>query len=114
MTDRPGVLIIDGSAEYRTVFTAILATQGYEVVQAHDASAAVEALALRSFAVILLDLKMPHNGIAFLDYLGQSMPQLLSRTIVFVPWVNRSIWGVMSKPFRPEDLMKTVSACALQ
>jgi CheY-like chemotaxis protein len=112
MPESPGVLVIDASAQYRSLISAVLTDRGYEVVQASDASAAVEQLGKRAFSVVLLDLKMPHNGIAFIDYLSEALPLVLARTIAFVPWVDRPIWGVLPKPFQMDELVKTVAACA--
>ena len=114
MSDHSGVLVIDGSSEYRTFVSALLTSRGYEVVQAADASAAVEALGRRNFAVILLDLKMPHDGVALIDYIGDAMPHLLRRTIALIPWQHRPIWGVLSKPLGPDDVTRSVAACAAQ
>lgn len=42
------------------------------------------------------------------------MPDVLQRTIAFVPWVDRPIFGVLAKPFQMDELVKTVTACAGQ
>ena len=112
MPESLGVLVIDGSAQYRSLISAVLVEHGYEVVQASDASSAVEQLGKRQFSVVLLDLKMPYNGIAFIDYLSDALPLVLARTIAFVPWIDRPIWGVLPKPFQVDELVKTVAACA--
>jgi len=114
MPDRPAILVIDASAEYRTLISATLTAKGYDVVKAADGPSAVEELKKRSFAVIMLDLKMPHNGISLIDYFAESMPDVLQRTIAFVPWVDRPIFGVLAKPFKMDELVKTVTACAAQ
>jgi len=114
MPENSGVLVIDGSSEYRTLISAVLVAQGHEVFEAADASEAVEQLGRREYVAILMDLKMPHDGVSLLDYLGASMPQVLARTIVFVPWVNKPIWGTLTKPFRVDALLNAVTACAAQ
>ncbi len=114
MPDRPGVLVIDASAEYRTLISATLSAKGYDVVKVADGPSAVEELKKRQFAVIMLDLKMPHNGISLIDYFAEAMPEVLRRTIAFVPWVNRPIFGVLAKPLQMDELVKAVTACAGQ
>jgi len=114
MPDHSGVLIVDESGEYRTLISAVLLAQGHEVFEAGDASEAVEQLGRRHYAAILIDLKMPHDGVSLLEYLGTAMPHVLARTIVFVPWVNKPIWGTLTKPFHVDALVKAVTACATQ
>ena len=114
MPESLAVIVIDGSAQYRSLISAVLVAQGYEVIQAADASSAVEHLGKRAFSAVLVDMKMPHNGVAFIDYLGEAMPHVLARTIAFLPWIDRPVWGVLPKPFEMDELVKTVAACASQ
>jgi DNA-binding response OmpR family regulator len=81
---------------------------------AGDAARAVEELTRGKYAVVLLDFKMPHDGVAMIDYLSENMPDILARTVVFIPAVNRPIWGVLPKPFEIQELVTTVNACARQ
>lgn len=57
---------------------------------------------------------MPHNGVAMIDYLSDAMPDVLARTIVFMPDVNRTIFGVLPKPVDPAALLLAVGQCASQ
>jgi CheY-like chemotaxis protein len=110
------VLVIDDSEESRTLVSVVLGRAGYRVTTAGDAAKAVEELKGDGdkFAVILLDFKMPHDGVAMIDYISDNLPDVLARTVVFIPAVNRPIWGVLPKPFNVDDLLATVNACATQ
>lgn len=114
MPEAQNVLVVDESPEYRALVSAVLSTQGYNVAQADDASSAIEQLGKREFSAVILDLKMPHNGVALIDYLGDTMPQVLLRTIAFVPWVDRPIWAVLPKPFKVDELVRSVAECCAQ
>jgi CheY-like chemotaxis protein len=113
MSDQRGqhVLVIDDNEAARTTAAAVLKTAGYKVTVAGDSAGAVEQLAKNHYAVILLDFKMPHDGVAMIDYMSENLPDLLARTVVFVPAVNRPIWGVLPKPFHVDELVKMVDAC---
>src|SRR4051812_28484322 len=106
------VLVIDDNEESRDLVSVVLDAAGYAVTTTGDAASAVEELTRSQYAVILLDFKMPHDGVAMIDYLSESLPDVLARTVVFIPAVNRPIWGVLSKPFDLKELVKTVRACA--
>ena len=108
------ILVIDDSDESRTLLSVLLTNAGYQVTSAGDSARAVEELKGRSYAVILLDFRMPHNGVAMIDFIGDNMPDILAHTVVFIPSVNRRIWGVLSKPFEVNELLSTVNACATQ
>src|SRR5688500_15662996 len=108
------VLVIDDSEESRTMVAVVLTKAGYRVTGVGDAARAVEELKSDRYAVILLDFKMPHDGVAMIDYMSESLPEVLARTVVFIPAVNRPIWGVLPKPFDVQDLVTTVNACAKQ
>jgi CheY-like chemotaxis protein len=108
------ILIIDDNEQTRVFLGATLARDGYVVTEAGDSAAAVEALKTGAFAAILLDFRMPHDGVAMIDYLSESMPDVLAHTIVFMPSVNRPIWGVLPKPIDAQALLLTVGACAAQ
>jgi CheY-like chemotaxis protein len=116
MTDekQKRVLVIDDNDEARTLVSVVLTKAGYRVTGAGDSASAVEELESDGYGVILLDFKMPHDGVALIDYMSANLPHVLTRTVVFIPSVNRPIWAVLPKPFDVEDLVTTVTACAAQ
>jgi CheY-like chemotaxis protein len=56
---RPRILIVDDETNVRLNYRITLETEGYEVVEAGSAPLALEELLHRSFAVAILDLRMP-------------------------------------------------------
>ena len=110
MTGRPVVLVIDDSAEVRSVIGAVLQRKGFDIVEAHDPPSAIEALKSGTFATIFLDLKMPHDGVAMLDYIGESLPELLPKVIVLLPPVGHDVRAVLSKPLDLAELARVVTS----
>jgi CheY-like chemotaxis protein len=112
MPEEKSVLIIDDDAATRSVVTAVLERAGYRTAAAADAAEAVELLTGAQYSAILLDYKMPHDGVALIDYISQNLPELLAHTIVLISAVNRPIWGVLTKPVEPNELISAVTDCA--
>lgn len=56
---RPSVLIVDDEEAILDMLHEFFAAEGYDVTVAHDGVDALEAIAKRPPAVILLDMKMP-------------------------------------------------------
>lgn len=55
----PRILVADDSATIRTILSLMLGGAGYEVVTAPDGVEAIERLTESTFAVAILDVKMP-------------------------------------------------------
>jgi DNA-binding NtrC family response regulator len=56
---RAAVLVVDDEPLIRWAISETLADRGYEVAEAADAASAIEAVGRRSFAAVLLDLRLP-------------------------------------------------------
>ena len=62
-SERAGILIVDDHQENLVAFEALLSPLGHEIVVAHSGSEALERAFRRTFAIILLDVRMPEmNG----------------------------------------------------
>ena len=59
---RPRILIVDDETNVRLNYRVTLETEGYEVFEAASAAVALEELLQRSFAVAILDMRMPGDG----------------------------------------------------
>ena len=55
----PAILVVDDNPVKRIALRAMLAPLGYAVVEADSGRAALEALAHQTFALILMDVRMP-------------------------------------------------------
>jgi CheY-like chemotaxis protein len=56
------ILIVDDETNVRLNYRITLETEGYEVFEARSAASALEELLERSFAVAILDMRMPEMG----------------------------------------------------
>lgn len=59
MADRGPVLVVDDDESIRQFIRMALTMEGYDVVTVADGQAALDAVAVRSPRVILLDMRMP-------------------------------------------------------
>ncbi len=121
--DECRILIADDEDDVRRVARAILAEQGFEIVEACDGREAIETVARlgNSISVVILDLVMPNKSgrEAFEEIrnLQPDMPVILSTGYAFdgMP-VEES--HLLAKPYRPEQLLQAVrgalSAAAAQ
>jgi diguanylate cyclase (GGDEF)-like protein/PAS domain S-box-containing protein len=55
----PAILIVDDNADKRLALTTMLAPLGHELVEADSGRAALRAVMVRTFALILMDVRMP-------------------------------------------------------
>jgi putative nucleotidyltransferase with HDIG domain len=71
------ILVVEDDDAVREVVACILRKRGYEVEPAADASAALELLARRGFALALVDIRMPgDSGIQLLDEMQRFFPEV--------------------------------------
>jgi len=59
VTDRPSVLIVDDTPANLLAFSSVLASEGYELLQAGSGQEGLKLALHKEFAVILLDVRMP-------------------------------------------------------
>ena len=65
---QPCVLIIDDEPNVRLTYRVTLETEGFEVQEASDASAALRELADKDFDLAILDMRMPEmDGLELLE-----------------------------------------------
>jgi CheY-like chemotaxis protein len=115
--DSPDVLVVDDDPDLREVVGSMLQVSGYEVRCAGNGQEAVEAVAQKMPAVVLLDMLMPvMDGWQCARELraryGRSVP------IVVVTAAEHAraradqvgdVDGVLSKPFDMDDLLRVVA-----
>jgi DNA-binding response OmpR family regulator len=112
--DTPRILIVDDDDAVIESFARTLRLQGYEVVTASDADAALTEAIGSSPDVIVLDLRMPlANGITFLRRLRAGNSQRIPVAIMTGYSVDKATAGevnalgaeIFSKPVWIEDLI---------
>jgi CheY-like chemotaxis protein len=119
--EKPHILLADDNDATCTLITALL-HRDYNVEVALDGQEAIDRLRTRRYAVLLLDLRMPHtDGFAVLDFLKEHQPKALASVLVVTAALtNREIQraesygvcGIVPKPFEVETLLEAVKRCA--
>ncbi len=107
------VLIAEDNEISRELMTSILRTQGYNIIQAVDGSAAIKAVQKHSVDLAFVDLNMePKGGFEFARYLltnGISLPVVLvtadDSSDILMRANGTGITRVMQKPVEPSKLI---------
>ena len=117
---RASVLLIEDDCVTANTTRHILEELGYSVEWARNGSEALELLATRDFAVIMLDLVMPQvDGFTLLEHFRSHRPGLLRRVIVttgmpekYVETLDQSpIAGIIRKPLDVAQLERLLQNC---
>jgi FixJ family two-component response regulator len=114
---RPKILIVDDETNVRLNYRITLETEGYEVVEVGSAPLALEELLHRSFAVAILDMRMPGmDGLELLAKMrevGIMVPAMIVTAYSDVPHAVKAMKlgaiDFLQKPLRPEDLRRIVA-----
>ena len=111
------VLVVDDEKNERLNFRTTLETEGYEIFEASSAELALELLAEHSFALAILDLRMP--GIGGLELLARmraseiKVPAMIVTAYSDVPHAVKAMKlgaiDFLQKPVRPNDLRNAVA-----
>ncbi|MBI5034720.1 MAG: response regulator [Chloroflexi bacterium] len=116
------ILVVDDDSDYQMVCETILKAAGYQVTQALNGRAAIEALRQDKPDLILLDVMMSTvlEGIEVSKQI-KSKPQLKDVPVVMVSSITTSEYASsfpdderipidawLSKPIQPDVLLKTV------
>ncbi|MEO8034938.1 MAG: response regulator [Acidobacteriota bacterium] len=119
--DKPQVLLVDDNVETCTLVTALL-RRDFRVETAFDGREAIEQLKSKTYAAILLDLRMPQvDGFGVLDHLRSHNPAAIRSVIVLTAALSKNevsrvagyeVCAVVAKPFDIEALLAVVKQCA--
>lgn len=119
--EKPYVLLVDDNEPTRTLLTALLRRE-FQVEWARDGYDAIEQLKTRTFAVILLDLRMPHlDGFGVLDYLKQDAPEKVRKVVIITAALTTreverartyDVYAVVPKPFDVDAVLNIVRTCS--
>jgi len=114
------ILVADDDQSIRRLLQKIVEREGFEVDTAADGSEAIASLQERDYAVILLDLMMPHvNGFEVIEYLKKNPQSLKPVVLVISAYTDQRfrdvdpdiVAGVIRKPFEVSDLASIVRLC---
>src|SRR5208283_4360597 len=111
------ILIVDDETNVRLNFRMTLETEGYEIFEARSGEEAVELFAEHSFALAILDMRMPGmDGLELLAKMRESgirVPAMIVTAYSDVPHAVKAMKlgaiDFLQKPLRPEDLRRIVA-----
>lgn len=110
-------LIVEDDAGMRVIYRKVLGDMGYELIEAVDGNAAIEALRQQTPDIMFLDMLMPRlNGEAVLDFI-HDMAHLSAMRVVIVtsnPHIehrlkDRQRVDFVVKPIRPAQIRELAS-----
>ena len=113
---QPCVLIIDDEPNVRLTYRVTLETEGFEVQEASDASAALRELADKDFDLAIFDMRMPEmDGLELLESMRErniQTPVVIITAYGEVPHAVRAMKlgaiDFLQKPLTPEALRSAV------
>ena len=111
------ILIVDDETNVRLNYRITLEMEGYEVYEAASAASALQELHERSFAVAILDMRMPGmDGLELLTKMreaGITVPVMIVTAYSDVPHAVQAMKlgaiDFLQKPLRPDDLRRFVA-----
>ena len=110
------ILIVEDDRDLRFVIRMILERGGYEVAEARNGSAAVEAIGADPPDLIIADLAMPvMSGVELVDQL-RANPATVSIPIVLLSGgqvdsaTSQRVDAVVAKPFEPDHLAACIES----
>jgi CheY-like chemotaxis protein len=112
------VLVLDDDVAMQKLVALILKREGLRVDVVGSGRKAIKEIEENEYAVILLDLMMPHEGgVTVLQYLREYKPALLERVILLTATpdggvlksISRDVFAVVKKPFEASDLVAAVA-----
>jgi DNA-binding response OmpR family regulator len=114
-------LVVDDDDPIRRMLAAVVERQNFTVDTARDGKEAIARIAGDGYALILLDLMMPHvDGYAVLRYMQEHRSEDLACTIIASAVAERDVlsqfslpvFSIHTKPFDMEQLIADVRLCA--
>ena len=120
MSRQTRILIADDDPSIRQLLGTIIRREGFEADTAADGSDAIEMLAERDYAVILLDLMMPRiDGFEVIDYLKRHHGRTKPVVLVISAYADQRfklvdadvVAGVIRKPFEVAELGGLIRLC---
>jgi len=111
------ILLVDDEPNVRLNYRITLETEGYEVFEAESSASALQQFLEHSFAVAVLDMRMPGmDGLELLAKMrevGITVPAMIVTAYSDVPHAVQAMKlgaiDFLQKPLRPEDLRRIVA-----
>lgn len=113
---KPKILVVDDEPNVLLTMSAILRQEGYDVEEASGGQVALQALAQRTFDLVLTDMNMPQvDGMAVLEAVQKHAPNTVTLVITGYASVHTALralqlgaYEYLLKPTEIEDLKQAV------
>jgi CheY-like chemotaxis protein len=120
------ILVADDDRQVREKIRALLRAENVDIVMIGDGRAAIQAITKGDFDLVILDIFMPGiDGLESIRTLSKQRPDIPIIAISGLIFPETSIGppdflrmaaklgaaGTLRKPFRPNDLLMTISSC---
>lgn len=113
---KANLLVLDDDASMQKLVATILRRAGYRVDVVAVGAQAIEKIESQVYDGLLLDLMSPtEGGLTVIRYLREKKPDLIRRVVLVtaspesvLKGVDKDIFGVVRKPFQPEELLQTI------
>jgi CheY-like chemotaxis protein len=104
------ILLVDDDQMLRETLVGLLSFDGYHIITANSAEEALQQID-RDIDIVLMDVKLPGmSGLAFLDYIERTNPELVSKSILIsgLEIEKKGDIPFLQKPFSRALLVKTI------
>src|SRR3954466_12310943 len=107
------ILVVDDEESLRHMLQLFLAREGFDVVSAPTAQAALAELTARDYDCVLCDVRMPRrSGLDLLDELARRdhaptviMMSAYGSSELALDAMKRGAYDYVSKPFKPDEML---------
>ena len=116
MTNQANILVIEDDPTFRSLLVAILADEGYGIVEEEDGKRALLALRRRSFDLVLSDLRLP--GMEGLDLFRSLKAEGIAPPFILltafgtveeaVSALKEGVTDFLTKPLKDPDTLRTL------
>ena len=116
MTDYAKILVIDDDSSTRKVLSVALEDEGYIVDMAENGREAIRKSKTNFYNLALIDIRLPDmEGTKLLTEMKDTVPKMIKIIVTGYPGLQNAIDAVnqgadayVIKPFKMDDLLKTV------
>jgi two-component system NtrC family response regulator len=110
------ILIVDDEKNYLVVLEALLSPEGYEIITADNARAALRLIEESDLDLVLTDMRMPGmNGMELLEQFKRIKPEVPVIMMTAYGTIERAVeamkkhaYDYITKPFQNEELKMTI------
>lgn len=116
MGDHARILIVDDEESIRTVLATIFEEEGYITETAKNGKEAIEKSEAKFYNLAMIDIRLPDmEGIELLTAIRETTPKMVKIIMTGYPSLQNAVEAVnkgadayILKPFKIEDILKTI------